>query len=665
MTSQTYRADIDGLRAVAVVAVVAFHTMPHILSGGYIGVDVFFVISGYLITGLIANPIANKTFSITGFYTRRIKRLFPAYIVVTLATLAVSSWLLIPNDYIFYTTSLAASWVFLSNVFFSMLSWGYFGTRAEEFPLLHTWSLSVEEQFYFIFPLLLVVLYRYARKSLLPVLVVLGLGMLALSEARTEEVKSYFLLTTRAHELLIGAITALLAERTQAPGRPYATLLACAGLALMGGAMILIQPGTPFPGVNSLYPCIGVGLLIHAGRTNNPVSALLSARPMVFVGWISYSLYLWHWPIVTFLRYRQIQLDLPVGMAAVGLSFILAILTWKFVELPIRQNRNIQFRRAFAQIYALPAAAFLGVGAYSYATEGAPSRFSGQMMELIASYSFERDLGRTCAIRGEDYRKIDASYLEQHCAFGDLTRDRSQILLMGDSHANHFKPFVGALAEAAGLKAVFHVQGGCAPTNLPGQAATDESARTCQKRNRDLLDLASHYRYVVLGGSWAGLAPGLEQDLRQVVRIIQAAGATPVIIKDNAYFEPNLSQCILHRTRGWISAKTNCNIPYRYVEATEGPPDRIIDDIKRTASGSVIVIDPKTVMCNSAECLTYIGNMALYKDANHINTKAAKFLGAEYGLKVGNPFLTGKIDKLHAQASGSGSTTGRQLFHRH
>ncbi|MGJ7918464.1 acyltransferase family protein [Massilia sp. LXY-6] len=660
MTSQAYRPDIDGLRAVAVLAVVAFHAASGLLPGGYIGVDIFFVISGYLITGLIAKRIEDNTFSIAGFYTRRIKRIFPAYIVVAVATLAASSWLLIPNDYIFYTTSLAASWAFVSNVFFSMLSWGYFGTRAEEFPLLHTWSLSVEEQFYFFFPVLLIGLYRYARKAVLPVVLVLALVFLAWSEARTGDVKSYFLLTTRAHELLIGALTFFAAERMQAPSRVPATLQACAGMMLMIGSMMLIRPGTSFPGLNSLYPCAGAALLIHAGRTNNPVSDMLRTKPMVFIGLISYSLYLWHWPILMFLRYRQIQVDLSVGIAAVGLSFILAILTWKFVEMPIRQNRHIQFKRAFFQIYALPAAAFVAVGAYSYLTEGAPGRFSSQMRELITSYSFERDLGRTCAIRGEDYRKIDASYLEKNCAFGDMTQAQPQILLMGDSHANHFKPFLDSLAKAAGLKAVFHVQGTCAPTNLPGQVATDESARTCQKRNRDLLALSSHYKYVVLGGSWAGMPADFEQHLRQVVQIIQQAGATPVIMKDNASYEQNLSQCILHRTRGWIPQNTNCNIPYGFVENTQGPPDRIIDRVKSTTRQQVIVVDPKMVMCNSTECLTYIGNMAIYKDSNHINTKAAKFLGVQYAMKVENPFLTDKLGRMNAQAPSfdPGSGTG-------
>jgi peptidoglycan/LPS O-acetylase OafA/YrhL len=147
ISPSSYRPDIDGLRAIAVLAVIAFHANSNLVPGGFIGVDIFFVISGYLITGLIATAMDRGDFSFAEFYTRRIKRIFPAYIVVALVTLAISSYLLIPNDYIFYTTSLAASWAFMSNVFFSMLSWGYFGQRTEEFPLLHTWSLSVEEQF--------------------------------------------------------------------------------------------------------------------------------------------------------------------------------------------------------------------------------------------------------------------------------------------------------------------------------------------------------------------------------------------------------------------------------------------------------------------------------------------------------------------------------------
>lgn len=635
---QAYRPDIDGLRAIAVLAVIAFHASAATVPGGFIGVDIFFVISGYLITGLIAKDLEQGRFSFSNFYTRRIKRIFPAYIVVALVTLLFASYLLIPNDYIFYTTSLAASWAFVSNIFFSMLSWGYFGQRTEEFPLLHTWSLSVEEQFYFVFPILLIFLFRYARQRIVLALVLLGIAFTVLSQLKTGEVKSYFLLTSRAHELIVGALTFFISQRVPLNSRGVANALSIVGMTLMLGSLFLITRNHSFPGVNSLYPCIGTALVIFAGKKDNVVTPLLKNRYSVFIGLISYSLYLWHWPIFSFLRYRRIELTAPVILAAVALAFLLAYLTWKFVESPIRLNKKIRFKKAFVQIYALPAAVFMAVGLYSYMTEGAPRRFSDEMRDLISSYSFERDLTRACSIRPEDYRVVTVDYLLKNCAFGDLGQQNAQVLLMGDSHAHHFKPFVEELAKGAHVKSVYHVQGGCFPTALTETNTRPNTPESCLKRNADLLAMAGNFKYVVLAGFWASEPDrDLRKELDVAIAKIVDAGATPVIFKDNPYYEPDLSRCILYRKRGWIGPEKNCNIPYGFVAQTQHDVDRIIDEVKQKHPKTLIV-DPKQVMCSTSECVTYIGNTALYKDANHINAKGASLLGERYAFQQGNPF---------------------------
>ncbi|WP_151635208.1 acyltransferase family protein [Noviherbaspirillum aerium] len=633
-----YRPDIDGLRAIAVLAVIAFHASSVIVTGGFVGVDIFFVISGFLITGLIAKGMETGTFTFVDFYTRRIKRIFPAYILVALVTFIISSYLLIPNDYIFYTTSLAASWAFLSNVFFSMLSWGYFGQRTEEFPLLHTWSLSVEEQFYFLFPVVLMLLFRYCRKQIIPVLLAAGTAFAILSEFKTGEIKAYFLLTSRAHELIIGALAYFISQKYPLRSAGASNALVTLGMGLMLGSMFMIEKGTPFPGVNSLYPCIGTALVIYAGTRENMLRPLLASRPMVSVGLISYSLYLWHWPIFSFLRYRRIDITLWVGIGAVALAFLLSWLTWKYVETPVRKSKGLNFKKAFVRLYALPAAAFMSVGLVSYVTEGAPYRFSNEMRELISSYSFERDLTRSCSIRAEDYHKVTMDYLMANCAFGDTSRTKAEVLLMGDSHAHHFKPFVDALAKEAGVKAVYHVQGTCFPTALQvTDKHPEKGPDTCQQRNLDLLALAPSVKYVVMAGFWASEPwRDLEKEMMYMAGKIVEAGAIPVIFKDNPYFEPDLSQCILHRTRGWMPADRNCNIPYGFVAQTQTPVDQIIEKVQAHYP-SARIIDPKKIMCTTQECVTYMGNVALYKDANHINTKASKLLGEQYVARVNNP----------------------------
>jgi peptidoglycan/LPS O-acetylase OafA/YrhL len=641
--SPAYRPDIDGLRAIAVLAVVAFHANAHLVPGGFAGVDIFFVISGYLISSIIVKELDAGTFRFRDFYARRIKRILPAYIVVALFTFAVSTWLLIPNDYIFYTTSLAASWAFVSNIFFSMLSWGYFGSRTEEFPLLHTWSLSVEEQFYFIYPILLIVLSRYVKPRIITVLFMLGIAFVALSQWSTGQVKTYFLLTARAHELIAGALAFLIAQKYPLRSNTVANLLAAIGMAMMIGSLFLLTRGVPFPGVNSLYPCVGAALVMVACARPNIFTPLLANRAMVFIGLISYSLYLWHWPIFVFLRYRHVTMSPGVISAAIALALALAMLTWKFVENPIRHNRKIEFKQAFQWLYLAPAMAFMAIGLLSYRTEGLPQRFPEDMRQLIASYSFERDLGRTCSIRAEDYRRITVSYLNDSCAYGAMHRPKADILLMGDSHANHFKPFVEYLAREANLKAVYHVQGACSPLDLyRADEPAPEGPTVCQKRNADLLEMASRFKFVVLASSWdyRGKEQEFERDLSVVVEKIERAGATPVVFKDNPNYQTDISQCILRKRRGWIPADTNCNMPRSDIEERQGGMDRAIDHVAR-AHPKAIVVDPKLVMCDAQECDTYIGNTALYKDSNHINAKAAAMLAARYSSMKGNIFGAG------------------------
>ena len=643
---QRYREDIDGLRAIAVLAVIAFHANSGLVPGGFAGVDVFFVISGYLLTGPILNALEGGSFSFTAFYARRIKRIFPAYIAVSLVTLGISSWLLIPNDYIFYTTSLAASWAFVSNVFFSMLSWGYFGQRTEEFPLLHTWSLSVEEQFYFLYPLVLIALFRYCRRHLALALAVTCVALTAWSGLKTGQVKSYFLLSSRAHELLIGALAFLLVRRFPAPQGNFSVLLSATGMALVIGSFLFINQELPFPGIYSLFPCIGTALLIHGCRSDNVVSAALRAKPLVAVGLLSYSLYLWHWPIFAFLKYRQVEVTLAVSVGAVLLAFALAFVTWKFIETPPRRHPALGFRRAFLHLYAAPAVLFIAAGLFSYVTEGVPQRFRGDLRELISSYSFERDLTRSCSVRAEDYDTVTLDYLLAHCTFGTPDGDRARVMLMGDSHAHHFKPFVDQLAKNAGLKAVYHVQGGCFPTELQ---ATDRHPErgpdTCQRRNADLLKLAGNFDYVVLAGFWASEPErDLERELRHVVDAIAAAGATPVLFKDNPFHEPDLSRCILYRKRGWLDAGVHCHIPYRLAAEAQAEYDAIIERMQ-AAHPKTIVIDPKRVMCNGEECLTYTGNTALYKDSNHLNTHASQLLGGWYISREGNPLANARPNR--------------------
>lgn len=307
MAHHHYRPDIDGLRAIAVLAVVLHHLSAPLLPGGYVGVDVFFVISGYLITSIISREMAEGRFSFASFYERRARRIFPALFAVLAATLVASYALLLPSDMMSTLRAALGTVFFGSNiVFWREMKEGYFAaTDLALNPLLHTWSLSVEEQFYVFFPVLLLLCYRFTRQQVVPVLLfsamvsLVGAALLVSSKS----VAVFFLSPFRAWELLAGSLLAL---HTVPPlrSRMLRELIAAAGLLAIVVACFVYDGGTTFPGLAALAPVLGTAALIHAGASGPSLAArLLQLPPMVWVGLISYSLYLWHWPLIVLTRY--------------------------------------------------------------------------------------------------------------------------------------------------------------------------------------------------------------------------------------------------------------------------------------------------------------------------------------------------------------------------
>ncbi|MGH6971391.1 MAG: acyltransferase family protein, partial [Caulobacteraceae bacterium] len=350
-----YRPDIDGLRAVAVLAVVLYHAGLRVTSGGFVGVDVFFVISGYVISKSLLGDIDGGRFSISGFYERRVRRIFPALFATMIASWVAAMALLLPSYLVDYSRSLAAAAAFASNFYFWKSS-GYFANGATLRPLLHTWSLSVEEQFYIFAPLTLFLVARYFRKRWVLVLAPVALASLALSIVATRigPTANFFLLPTRAWELILGALLAL-GDPPSLKASWAREVLAALGLALIAYAIFAYSPATPFPGLAALPPCLGAAMLIYVGASGGSLATrFLALPPMVAVGLISYSLYLVHWPIVSFLTYWQLRAPGPDEAPAIlAVSLALAALSWRFVEQPFRQARRRLTRR---QLF--PGAAF-------------------------------------------------------------------------------------------------------------------------------------------------------------------------------------------------------------------------------------------------------------------------------------------------------------------
>lgn len=339
-----YRPDIDGLRAVAVLPVILFHINISLFSGGYVGVDVFFVISGYLIAGLISNEMAAGTYSVANFYVRRARRIFPALFVMCAVTGVLVLLFCLPSDAEQFGSSLSAATLFASNIYFYVTG-DYFEGALESQPLVHTWSLAVEEQFYIFFPLVLWLLRHYlaaGEKSIMFALALVSLGLSAWL-VESDPPAAFYLLHSRAWELLLGALLAIGAV-PPIRSRLAAGLLGLLGLAMIVGSVLLYDEQTPFPGVAALAPCIGTALIIHTGRDSALLVTRLLSLPLArFVGLISYSLYLWHWPAIVIGRYIAYwngwDPELRAHkLAVLAVTFLCAVLSWHFVEKPFRQK---------------------------------------------------------------------------------------------------------------------------------------------------------------------------------------------------------------------------------------------------------------------------------------------------------------------------------------
>ena len=434
----TYRPDIDGLRALAVVPVVMFHAGVGFTKGGYVGVDVFFVISGYLITSIIASEMADGRFSFGHFYERRARRLFPALFVVLAASTVAAACIMFPPELKTYGKVLAAALAFSANMLFATGD-DYFGRVGDNSPLLHTWSLAVEEQFYLLFPGLLLLLFA-RRLPIKPVLWTLAALSFAgsLVAMATNPILAFYLLPLRAWELLMGALLALGAFPALTSQR-VKDAIAWAGLIAILIAVGAFNKNVPFPGVSALVPVLGAVALIWTGMgTGTPVSRALSQPAVVFVGLISYSLYLWHFPIIVFykLAFGETLGNLERG-ALCAVSVAIAIASWKFVELPVRRNRLLVTQRA---VFAASAAALVplaGIGLL-IAIEDGFARFYPAEIRKLAAYSYAQD----GPMRAGQCFITRATAGERGVADVCLAKQpgKRNVLLLGDSHAAHLYP---------------------------------------------------------------------------------------------------------------------------------------------------------------------------------------------------------------------------------
>jgi peptidoglycan/LPS O-acetylase OafA/YrhL len=626
VTANVYRPDVDGLRAIAVLAVMAFHAFPSAVSGGFAGVDVFFVISGFLISGVIFEGLREGRFSFADFYWRRVRRIFPALIVVLLACLALGWLVLLPDEYSELGKHVAAGAGFVANI----VLWreaGYFDIAAELKPLLHLWSLGVEEQYYLVWPVMLVLLHRRLQWMLWAIIALAALSFAAnLWLTGRNSDAAFFLPVGRFWELFAGGLLAYFLHYGRLPDS-QAGLKAGLGVVLIAASLLVLGPEHSFPGGWALLPVAGAVLLIWAGPSAWINRRVLAHPALVFVGLISYPLYLWHWPLLAFARIvhgGEPPVATRLGLCA--LSAVLAWLTYELVEKKVRFATMASLRR-----YSVPALAA------SMATLGVAGvlAFDSRLLPQSAALADIREI----AIAFKDW-----DHAGDHTIRGDSGR---AVLFFGDSHMQQFWPRIKKIAgeRAAPLHTlILKSSGGCAP--IPG---IERKGYRCRQFVDDALDLARqpHIDTVVIAASWVGfvkrddyykvgdpeqaplklLAPESEwvlQDFQAALAELTAAGKRVVLVLSSPRGSALDPKSWIDRDGLTVQIRAApAPVSRRELAALTSPIDERLKRIADAVGASVI--DPAEWLCTRWVCPSVDERgRPLYKDASHLRASAAR-----------------------------------------
>lgn len=487
-----YRAEIDGLRAIAVVPVILFHADFELFSGGFVGVDVFFVISGYLITTILIEELENKEFSIFTFYERRARRILPALFFVILVCIPFAWMWMLPSQMIDFSQSIIAVSIFASNILFWQES-GYFDAASEEKPLLHTWSLAVEEQYYVLFPIFLILTWRFGKNRVFWAIVLMAAVSLLLSEWgwRNKASANFYLAPTRAWELFAGSIAAFIVDKQ---GVQKGNAFAFLGLALIVLAIFFYDESTPFPSVYALVPVVGAVLVVVFADTETLVAKLLSTKALVGIGLVSYSAYLWHQPLFAFARIRTIDHTTSSLMLFLsGLSIVLAFFTWRFIEKPFRQSQRVTKKAIF--IGSLIAVVSLMTFGYAgYSSKGFKSHLLDERQIAIID-SIERSKLPNC------------KHAIAQCLLSSDSSERGNIVLLGDSNAYHFSVGLQKIAADLGFSLQPLVFPGCLPLAEFYRLDQSYDANTrCRSFNRSvkakLSELNERVDVIIVSAAW-------------------------------------------------------------------------------------------------------------------------------------------------------------------
>lgn len=635
MKKSLYRADIDGLRAVAVLSVLLFHLHVTGFSGGYVGVDVFFVISGYLITGLINAEIHRGTFSLKAFYLRRVRRLAPALLVMTVPVSIAAFALLKPEDMRSFGLSLALQFVSLQNVLF--LAEGEYFRGADMKPLLHTWTLAVEEQFYLLWPLLLLFTHRvsFRIKMLLIGAIMLGSFALNLALMSISPKASFLLLPPRAWELGAGGLVALLETKIlfrSALSTKVRTALAFIGLFTVLFSIFRFTSDTPFPGTAALLPVFGTVFILVSGigtTTTTIIGRFLMLPSLVRIGLISYPMYLWHWPLTSLLRQFKIDPTQPIYAVAIVLVTIgLAEMTYRLVELPIRQRKWLPTTKPLLISAGVGFAVLAAFGVHTWATDGAAYRYAPVARSLLTAPLLARS--DRCGFVFKALHPRD-----QVCALRESSTGERRILLWGNSHADMWSGLFTDLA-AEHNNAFYLNARNC-------RATTDHEF--CGKHiQQAIFDFIASERItdVVLASTWYG-SYGISDDvfehqLIDVTRELSAQGVRLWLVIDVP--ESTALDPIVAYEKNPSNPQFGTLLLSEYTQVKHR--QQLLFDSLSRESANVNIIDPSVDLCNKTVCPGGMGVTPWYRDRDHLSDAGAKAAQAQF-LPV---FMNGQNSRL-------------------
>lgn len=610
----TYRPDIDGLRAVAVLLVVFYHFGLFNFTGGYIGVDVFFVISGYLITGLIVRELQQNNFSLITFYERRIRRIFPAFFTVSIVLGIVGYFYYSEKAYSDLWNSIGAATTSTANfLFYSQI--GYFNAPALQKPMLHTWSLSVEEQFYIFLPLILFITIKFAQRWLKHVLIfILILSFVGnVYFLQKDPPLAFYMSYLRAWELLVGS---LLAIQPIALPRWAHEALSLSGLIAIISVAFIYNTETLFPGVNALVPVMGTMFIINSGHDyKSLVGKILSTAPMIFIGKISYSLYLWHWPILVFGSYYLVTKPSIKYLALFGLlSVILSFLTWKFIEIPFRNKNFLQRPRIFdisiSMAVILLIAAFLITKA-----EGLPSRINRNKILPPSVWDSQNNLwGEICW----DSTRVNW----EECSLGNK-HIPATFLVWGNSHAGAFAPGFNKAANESNQHGIIYWKSACSPllNNRPN----------CQPFSDGVINFIrthTEIKTIIIANRWL---PGdiSEDTLDATIQELTNLGREIYLVLPvpeskfhvpNAYFITRLTNRSLNE---YFAPRKADYLKYNK------PIFKIFEKMAQKYN-NVHLVDISDVFCVDDHCILVKNNMPLYRDDDHLSTAGALLISDKF-----------------------------------